>query len=189
MKRIAVYCGASAGNSPIYQKEAEELGKWMVSHGYDLVYGGGNVGLMGVIAETILEEGGKAIGVTPTFLVEREIAHPNLTELLVVQDMHERKRKMMDLADCYLALPGGPGTLEEIAEAISWARVGEHQNPCVLLNINGYYNQLAGFFDHMVTEGFLTQEDRENILITDSLERVSEFIKNYAAMEIRSYKK
>ncbi|MBL1231053.1 TIGR00730 family Rossman fold protein [Enterococcus sp. BWB1-3] len=188
LKRIAVYCGANKGNNPVYQEQAKKLGKWMVSQGYGLVYGGGNVGLMGIIADMVLQEGGEVIGVMPTFLVDREIAHPSLTELIVVKDMHERKKKMMDEADCYLALPGGPGTLEEISEAISWARVGEHAHPCVLLNPNGYYDLLADFFNHMVTEGFLSQEDRENILITESFDTIEEFIRNYQAMKVRSYK-
>lgn len=189
MKRVAVYCGASMGNSPIYRKAAEELGKWLISKELGLVYGGGNVGLMGVLADTVLTGDGEVIGVMPTFLVEREIAHPNLTELVIVEDMHQRKKKMMDLADVYIALPGGPGTLEEISEAISWARVGEHANPCVLLNVNGYYDSLADFFDKMVEDDFLSQRDREQILITASLEEADAFITNFEATAIREYEK
>lgn len=189
MKRLAVYCGASQGNQPVYQEQAKKLGEWLVDQGYGLVYGGGDVGLMGLIADTVLEQGGEVIGVMPSFLVEREIAHPKLTQLIIVEDMHERKKKMMDLADCYVALPGGPGTLEEISEAISWARVGEHANPCVLLNTAGYYDLLADFFDKMVTEGFLSAEDRGNILITDSFDTLADFIAHYTAMEVRQYKK
>lgn len=189
MKRIAVYCGASMGNSPVYQDLAKQLGEWLISQKIGLVYGGGDVGLMGHIADTVLAAEGEVIGVMPTFLVKREIAHPKLTELIIVNDMHERKKKMMDLADAYIALPGGPGTLEEIVEAISWARVGEHGNPCVLLSVNGYYELLAAFFDKMVTEGFLTQEDRERILITESLEEMKGFFDNHTVAEIRKYEK
>lgn len=189
MKRVAVYCGASLGNSPVYQELTGRLGSWLVSQQLGLVYGGGDVGLMGTLADTVLSEGGEVIGVMPTFLVEREIAHPKLTELIIVEGMHERKKKMMDLADAYIALPGGPGTLEEISEAISWARVGEHGNPCVLLNINGYYDLLAAFFDKMVAEGFLSQEDRDRILITDSLEEVDLFFSNHVPAAVRKYEK
>lgn len=189
MKRMAVYCGASVGNSPLYQEQTEKLGKWLAENQIGLVYGGGDVGLMGSLADTVLSHDGEVIGVMPTFLVEREIAHPKLTELIIVGDMHERKKKMLDLADAYIALPGGPGTLEEISEAISWARVGEHGNPCVLLNINGYYDLLAAFFDHMVSEGFLSPADREKILITDSLETAADFITNFTAADIRTYEK
>jgi uncharacterized protein (TIGR00730 family) len=188
MKRMAVYCGANAGNSTCYQQQTKELGEWMSASDYELVYGGGNVGLMGLLADTVIEMGGSAIGVMPTFLVEREIAHQGLTEMHIVNDMHERKRKMIDLADCYLALPGGPGTLEEITEVVSWGRVGEHRNPCVFFNVNGYYDLLASFFDQMVTEGFLTTEDRQKIFFSADLEEIGQFIENYTPPVIRSYK-
>ncbi|ALS01933.1 lysine decarboxylase [Enterococcus silesiacus] len=187
MKKMAVYCGASVGNKAIYQEQTKELGQWMSNNQYDLVYGGGNVGLMGILADTLIENGGKAIGVMPTFLMERELAHQAITEMHIVSDMHERKRKMIDLADCYLALPGGPGTLEEISEVVSWGRVGEHQNPCVFFNVDGYYDLLAEFFDKMVLEGFLTKKDREKIFFSDSLEAISSFINNYDPPKIREY--
>jgi uncharacterized protein (TIGR00730 family) len=152
-----------------------------------LVYGGGKVGLMGLLADTVIATGGNVIGVMPTFLVEREIAHQNLTEMYIVKDMHERKRKMIDLADCYLALPGGPGTLEEISEVVSWGRVGEHQNPCIFFNINGYYDLLASFFDQMVREGFLTKADRQKIFFSADLAEIRQFIDNYTPPEIRTY--
>lgn len=185
---MAVYCGANVGNSPVYQEAAEKLALWMKENQYDLVYGGGNVGLMGTVADTLLAAGGEAIGVMPTFLMERELAHTGLTKMYVVQDMHERKKKMIQLADVYLALPGGPGTLEEITEVISWGRVGEHRNPCILYNVNGYYDLLAAFFDQMVETGFLTDTDREKILISDSLEVIQAFIANYTPPAIRQYK-
>lgn len=189
MKKMAVYCGASVGTKPIYQERTKELGEWMGTHKYDLVYGGGNVGLMGVLADTVLANGGKAIGVMPTFLLERELAHQHITEMHIVNDMHERKRKMIDLADCYIALPGGPGTLEEISEVVSWGRVGEHQNPCIFFNVDGYYDLLADFFDKMVETGFLTAADRSKIFFSDDLKEIQQFITSYTPPKIRSYKK
>lgn len=189
MKNIAIYCGASTGNKFIFQDETIQLAKWMIANNYGLVYGGGAVGLMGIIADTIIENGGKSIGVMPHFLEERELAHRGLDELILVDDMHQRKRKMIELADAYIALPGGPGTLEEISEVISWGRIGEHQNPCVFYNIDGFYDKLAQFFDFMVETNFLTQSDRNNVLFSDSLEEINQFIKNYTAPAIREYKK
>lgn len=188
MKKMAVYCGASLGNKTIYQEQTKELGQWMSQNGYDLVYGGGNVGLMGILADTVIEKGGKVIGIMPSFLLERELAHQHITEMHEVRDMHERKRKMIDLADCYLALPGGPGTLEEISEVVSWGRVGEHQNPCIFFNVDGYYDLLADFFDKMVADGFLTQTDREKVFFSDSLEEIQQFIDTYTPPTIRKYK-
>lgn len=188
MKKMAVYCGASLGNKTIYQEQTKELGQWMSQNGYDLVYGGGNVGLMGILADTVIEKGGKVIGIMPSFLLERELAHQHITEMHEVRDMHERKRKMIDLADCYLALPGGPGTLEEISEVVSWGRVGEHQNPCIFFNVDGYYDLLADFFDKMVADGFLTQTDREKVFFSDSLEEIQQFIDTYTPPTVRKYK-
>ncbi|EOL50056.1 TIGR00730 family Rossman fold protein [Enterococcus caccae] len=188
MKKMAVYCGASLGNKPLYEERTKELGQWMGLHKYDLVYGGGNVGLMGVLADTVIENGGKAVGVMPSFLIDRELAHQEITEMHIVTDMHERKRKMIDLADCYLALPGGPGTLEEISEVVSWGRVGEHQNPCVFFNVDGYYDLLAGFFDKMVIDGFLTKDDRAKIFFSDSLDEINTFIDTFTPLKIRQYK-
>ncbi|MFC3633115.1 TIGR00730 family Rossman fold protein [Enterococcus rivorum] len=185
---MAVYCGASTGKNIIYQECAKELGSWMVANQYDLVFGGGNVGLMGIVADTVLEQGGKAIGVMPTFLIEREIAHEGITEMHVVKNMHERKRMMIDLADCYLALPGGPGTLEEISEVVSWGRVGEHPNPCIFFNVNGYYDLMAQFFDKMVVEGFLSKQDRSKICIAGTLEEIQTFIEAFEVAKPVEYK-
>lgn len=185
---MAVYCGASVGNKAIYQEQTKVLGQWMTKNKYDLVYGGGNVGLMGILADTVIDNGGKAIGVMPKFLMERELAHQAITEMHIVTDMHERKRKMIDLADCYLALPGGPGTLEEISEVVSWGRVGEHQNPCVFFNVEGYYDLLAEFFDKMVHDGFLTETDRAKIFFSDDLDEIQAFIATFTPPTIRQYK-
>lgn len=184
---IAVYCGASSGKNYIYTEKAVELSKWIASNNNTLVYGGGNVGLMGLIADTVLENGGSAIGVIPTFLVDKEIAHQGLTELHTVETMHERKAKMISLSDCFIALPGGPGTLEEITEVISWGRIGQHVNPCILFNTNGYYDLLKSQYDLMVDEGFLSKEDRDKILFTDSFNEIEVFIRGYKAPKIRTY--
>lgn len=188
LKKMAVYCGASKGNDPIYEESAKALGLWLIENNYTLVYGGGKSGLMGTIADTVIENEGEVIGVMPTFLMERELAHQQLSKMHIVADMHERKRKMIDLADSYLALPGGPGTLEEITEVISWGRIGEHKNPCIFFNVNGYYNHVAVFFDQMVSEGFLSKEDRSKVLFSDSLNEIKQFIDTYTPPEIRQYK-
>jgi len=184
---IAVYCGASLGTDPAYQEAAKRVGKWIAEKKHTLVYGGGKAGLMGVIADEVLANLGEAIGVIPDFLVERELSHPNLTTLEIVDSMTIRKNKMISLGDCYIALPGGPGTLEEIAEVISWSRVGQNDNPCILFNQNGYYDSLARFYDEMVENGFLSMQDRERILFSDSLEEIEAFITSYAPPEIRQY--
>ncbi|MCL1630722.1 TIGR00730 family Rossman fold protein [Sporolactobacillus sp. CPB3-1] len=187
MKQIAVYCGASKGNKPIYEEYAVRLGTWIARHHYGLVYGGGKVGLMGCVADAVLGLGGTAIGIMPQFLVDREIAHQGLSRLIITQDMDERKKKMMAQSDCCIALPGGPGTLEEISEAVSWARVGENDSPCVFLNVNGYYDLIKSFLDQMVGEGFLTAEDRSKILITDDFDEIETYMDSYAPPHVRRY--
>ncbi|EUJ27724.1 LOG family protein yvdD [Listeria grayi] len=186
---VAIYCGASAGNDPVYKECAVKIGKWLGEKGHTLVYGGGRTGLMGEVAQATLESGGKAIGVMPAFLKERELAYDGLTELHIVDTMDERKKMMMDMAACYVALPGGPGTLEEITEVISWGRVGQHQNPCVFFNEKGYYDGVKHFYQQMVTEGFLTQVDFEKILFTNSTEEIEAFKRNYLPPVIRTYTK
>ncbi len=186
---ITVYCGASDGNKEVYKAETLKFGQWIAKRGDTLVYGGGNVGLMGTIADSVLNNGGKVIGVMPKFLMEREIAHNNLTEIIIVDSMSERKLKMIELGDCYIALPGGPGTLEEISEVISWARLGKNSNPCIFLNIGGYYNSLKNYFDDMVANGFLSESDRSKVLFADSFEEIDKFIKEYQPPVIREYKK
>ncbi|GEN86765.1 TIGR00730 family Rossman fold protein [Oceanobacillus sp. FSL W8-0428] len=184
---IAVYCGASLGSNTAYQDAAQKVGKWIAEKNNTLVYGGGKAGLMGVVADEVLANNGEVIGIIPDFLVERELSHANLTTLEIVDSMSVRKNRMIALSDCYIALPGGPGTLEEIAEVISWARVGQNQNPCILFNQNGYYDSLARFYDEMVENGFLSVQDRERILFTDSLEEIEVFISDYTPPEVRKY--
>lgn len=185
---IVVYCGASEGNLNIYKQETVNLGRWIAEKGHTLVYGGGNVGLMGLLADTVLNNNGKVIGVIPEFLIERELSHPSLTELHIVNTMSERKVKMLELGQASIALPGGPGTLEEITEVISWARVGQNDSPCIFYNVNNYYHPMKNMYDDMVENGFLTLNDREKTFFSDSLDNIEEFIINYEKPTVRSYK-
>lgn len=185
---IAVYCGAAAGNSEAYTKLTVALGEWIVKHHYNLVYGGGNVGLMGLIADTVLDGKQEVYGIIPDFLVTRELAKTDLTNLETVSTMQERKLRMIEKADVFIALPGGPGTLEEITEVISLGRVGQHQNPCILINHEGYYDHLKAQYANMVEEGFLSQEDFDTVLFANSLDDLDDFIKNYTPPQVRVYK-
>jgi len=167
MKRVAVFCGSSTGNDPIYMQEARKLGQVLAANGIDLVYGGATVGCMGAVADAVMESGGKVIGVIPKKLANVEIAHEQLTELHVVDTMHERKAMMAEYADGFIALPGGVGTLEEWFEVFTWAQLGYHNKPCALLNINQYYNPMVALFDHMIEQGFMREAYRNLFLIGD----------------------
>ena len=156
--RICVFCGSSAGNDADYTNAAREMGKTLADHGIELVYGGARVGLMGVLADAVMAAGGSVVGVIPQGLVEREIQHTGLTELHIVATMHERKTKMAALADGFVALPGGAGTLEEIFEQWTWAQLGFHVKPCGFLNVNGYFDPLRAMIDRMSADGFLRPE-------------------------------
>ena len=177
--KITVFCGANNGWNEAYKENAIELGKWIADNNHTLVYGGGKVGLMGVIADTVLENNSEVIGIMPQFLVDREISHTGITEFIIVDDMSVRKDKLVDLGDVFVALPGGPGTLEEISQVISLVRVGKKDAPCILMNVDGYYDFLEQYFDKMVEEGFLTIDDREKTLFTDSIAEMQEFIVSY----------
>ncbi|QJE02982.1 TIGR00730 family Rossman fold protein [Massilia forsythiae] len=155
MKSIAVYCGAATGADPRHADAARALARALVDHNISLVYGGGKVGLMGVIADEVLRLGGEATGVIPRALVEREVGHTGLTRLFVVKDMHERKAMMSDLADGFIAMPGGMGTLEELFEMVTWAQLGIHAKPIGLYNVNGFWDRLVALVEHMVQEGFV----------------------------------
>ena len=179
MKTIAVFCGSSAGNDPIYVQQAKSLGEKLVAEGINLVYGGSTVGCMGAVADAVMEAGGKVIGVIPKKLVNVELAHEHLTELHVVDTMHERKALMADYADGFIALPGGTGTLEEWFEAITWAQLGYHKKPCGLLNINSYYTPLISLFDHMIEHGFVKREYKELILIDKDPTLLIEKMRNH----------
>ena len=165
MNSICVFCGSSPGNDPAYAEVASRLGRILAERDTTLVYGGGHVGLMGVVADAALGAGGEVIGVMPRSLVDREIGHTVLTKLHVVGSMHERKALMSELSDGFVALPGGNGTLEEFFEVLTWAQLGEHGKPCGLLNIAGYYDPLLAVFDHMVDRGFLNEKHRAMVLV------------------------
>jgi uncharacterized protein (TIGR00730 family) len=164
VKRICVFCGSNPGVRPEYADAARALAGVMAERGIGLVYGGGNVGLMGVVADAVLAHGGEAIGVIPDALMRREVGHRGLTELHVVGSMHERKQMMADLADGFIAMPGGYGTFEEFCEVITWSQLGFHPKPCGLLNVLGYYDPLLAMFDHGVAEGFIHPGHRAMVL-------------------------
>ena len=168
MLSICVFCGSSTGRNSSYKGSAVKLGQLMAEKKLDLVYGGGNIGLMGEIAQSVIKNGGNAIGVIPQFLVEKELVYDELTEVHVVESMHERKAKMAEMADAFIAMPGGFGTLEETVEVLTWAQLGLHRKPIGLLNIDGYYDSLNDFFDHMVAEGFLMREYKDMLLINEN---------------------
>ncbi|PPE65865.1 TIGR00730 family Rossman fold protein [Caldimonas caldifontis] len=153
---LCVYCGSRDGKHPAYVRAADAVGRCLARQGGRLVYGGGRVGLMGVVADAVLAEGGEVVGVIPQTLMDREVGHPGLTELHVVQTMHERKRLMAERADAFLALPGGIGTFEELFEVWTWRQLGYHDKPVGLLNVQGYYDGLLGFLGHTVAQGFLS---------------------------------
>ena len=160
---LCVYCGSSSGKHPEYAQQARAFGAERARRGISLVYGGGNVGLMGVVADAVLAGGGKVIGVIPRQLVDREVAHAGLTELQVVDTMHQRKTRMFELSDAFVALPGGFGTLDEMFEMLTWSQLGLHSYPCAFLDVRGYYAPLRGMMDHMVGEGFVRAVQRENV--------------------------
>jgi len=164
LKRICVFCGSSVGGRPRYAAAARELGCALAKRGLGIVFGGGKVGLMGVLADAALAAGGEAIGVIPEALVAREIAHNGLTKLHVVLSMHERKTLMADLADAFIALPGGYGTFEEFFEAVTWAQLGIHRKPCGLLNVDAYYDALLNLLDRAVSDSFIRGVNRSLVL-------------------------
>jgi uncharacterized protein (TIGR00730 family) len=168
MKRICVFCGSSQGIRPEYRDAAEELAGELVRRKIGLVYGGGNVGLMGILADAVLRAGGEAQGVIPEHLMAREVGHKGLTKLHVVRSMHERKALMADLSDAFVALPGGFGTLEEFCEVVTWTQLGLHAKPCGILNTLGYYSPLLAMLDHAVEERFLKPENRALVLAGES---------------------
>lgn len=187
MKTLAVFCGSRNGASPVYVEIAKQLGKELAKRNIALVYGGASVGVMGAVADSVLNMGGKVIGIMPSFLEEREIAHNNLTELIVVDSMHERKAKMAELADGFIALPGGPGTLEEFFEIFTWAQLGLHHKPCGLLNINHYYDPLIALFNHMSDEEFLHEKYRSMALVDVEPTGLLDQFNNYEPPTVKSY--
>jgi len=187
MKRICVYCGSSPGKLPEYREAARELGKEMARQDLGLVYGGASVGVMGAVADGILEAGGSAIGVLPYFFATKEVAHDNLDELIVVNSMHERKARMADLSDGFIALPGGWGTFEEIFEMLTWAQLGLHEKPCGLLNVSGYYDDLYRFLEQAVEQRFVKQEFRPMIMMDPSPAGLLERFSSYRAPRVKKW--
>jgi len=167
IQRLCVFCGSSSGTRPVYAEAAAQLGGDLAKSKIALVFGGGRVGLMGILADSVLAAGGKAIGVMPRALVEKEIAHTSLTELHVVESMHQRKSLMADLADAFLLLPGGFGSWEEFCEVLTWLQLGIHRKPCAILNVAGYYNGLLSLADHALAEGFLRPAHHRMVIVAD----------------------
>jgi uncharacterized protein (TIGR00730 family) len=181
MKRICVFCGSSSGESPIYLESATRVGEILAREGLGLVYGGSRVGLMGRLADSVLEHGGEVIGVIPRALVNREVAHGGLTELRIVASMHERKAVMAELSDAFIALPGGLGTLEELFEVVTWSQLGLHQKPSGVLDVRGYYQPLIAFLDHAVNEGFLATQHRRMIMLENDPDALVARLREYEA--------
>src|ERR1019366_867598 len=187
MKRICVFCGSSAGNRPEYRAAAEDMGAELVRSNIGLVYGGGNVGLMGMLADAVLRAGGEAVGVIPKHLMKREVGHKGLTKLHVVHSIHERKALMADLSDAFVALPGGFGTLEEFCEAVTWAQLGLHAKPCGILNVLGYYTPLLAMFDHAVEERFLKPENRALVLARESPSELLRALDDWRPLPVKKW--
>lgn len=179
MKRITVFCGSSNGNDESFVEIARMLGKQLAKQNIELVYGGAKVGLMGAVADGAMREGGKVIGVLPNFLRSKEIAHEGLSELIMVESMHERKMKMHELCDGIIALPGGFGTLEELFEMLTWAQLGLHRKPIGILNVNGFYDALLTMIGTMVEKGFLKEINQSMLLVSDDIDDLLQQMKQY----------
>ena len=180
---IALYCGSRAGNKPIYRTTAIELAQHIATQGFGIVYGGASIGLMGQVADTVLEHGGEVVGVIPEFMLDYEIAHSQLTELHIVKSMHERKALMAERASAFIALPGGLGTFEEILEIATWGQLNQHQKPMIIYNVNRFYDALIAQLDHAVDEGFLPPQHRAKLIICENPEQISNVIKNLNSPE------
>lgn len=187
MRRIAVYCGSSIGSRPAYAEAARAMGSSLARRGIGLVYGGGNVGLMGEIAKSVMQAGGEAIGVIPRFLEEKEIAYRDITELRLVETMHQRKKVMEELADGFIALPGGFGTLEEFFEMLTWAQLGHHAKPCALLNVEGYYDRLLAMLRHGCEERFIRKEYYDMVLQDYDPERLLDRMDAYSPPKVEKW--
>src|ERR1700685_604029 len=179
MKRIAVYCGSNKGTRPEYAAAAEELGALLAREKIELVYGGGMVGLMGIVADAVMKHGGHVIGVIPEKLVIKEVVHEKLPDLRVVKTMHERKALIAELSDGFIALPGGYGTFEEFFEVLAWSQLGWHQKPFGLLNIAGFYSSLIQFLDHTTVEGFIRPQHRELVIIESQAEKILQRMRDF----------
>ena len=187
MKSIAIYCGSSSGTNRVYREKAAQLGKYLALHKIHVVFGGGKVGLMGVLADAALESGGKVTGVIPGFLHVKEVAHPNLTELITVKTMHQRKALIEEMCDGAIALPGGFGTMDELFEMLTWGQLGLHDKPVGILNINGFYDPLLLTIDHMVEDGFLKDLNRDMVLVSDDIKKLVDTMCNYQPPKVRKW--
>jgi len=187
MRRICVFCGSSTGSQPEYRACAEELARELVSRKIGLVYGGGNVGLMGAIADAVLNAGGEAIGVIPEHLMTREIGHKQLTKLHIVGSMHERKALMADLSDAFIALPGGFGTLEEFFEVVTWSQLGLHLKPCGIINVLEYFTPLLSMLDHAVEERFLKPQNRALILARNTPSELLQALEEWRPVHVEKW--
>lgn len=187
MRRICVFCGSSAGSQREYRECAEQLGAELTRRTIGLVYGGGNVGLMGAIADSVLEAGGEVIGVIPEHLMTREIGHKNLTKLHIVHSMHERKALMADLSDAFIALPGGFGTLEEFFEVLTWSQLGLHAKPCGIVNVRGYYTPLLRMLDHAVEERFLKPQNRALVIARETPSELLQAFEDWRPVHVEKW--
>lgn len=180
MSTICVYCGSNAGSKPVYAERARALGERIARDGHTLVYGGGNVGLMGIVADAVLAHGGEVVGVIPEQLVKWEVAHTGLTRLEVVANMHERKARMFDLSDAFIALPGGFGTLDEMFEMLTWRQLGLGQKPCAFLDVEDFFAPLIGMIDRMVEERFLHRDQRHDLWHGEDMDTLFAWMRDYA---------
>ncbi|MCP2669415.1 TIGR00730 family Rossman fold protein [Maricaulaceae bacterium EIL42A08] len=179
MKSVCVYCGSNFGSDPIYTETARAMGRTLAERGLRLVYGGGQVGLMGAVADACIDAGGDVLGVIPDFLHHKEIAHPRVQDMHIVSSMHERKLMMADHADAFVAMPGGLGTMEELFEVWTWSQLGRHKKPVALLNMKGYWDKLVGFLDHMRDEGFVESRHRDMLLSAETPDAVLDALESY----------
>jgi hypothetical protein len=184
---IVVFCGSNAGNQSVYCEAASQVGKVLAQQNISVVYGGAKIGVMGALANAALENGGEVIGVIPFFIKTKEVAHENLTKLIEVTTMHERKLKMHELSDGILALPGGWGTMEELFEMMTWAQLGLHPKPIGILNVAGFYDPLLLMIERMLQEGFIKPVHKEMILVSEEIDVLLEMMKNYRALEVKQW--
>ena len=181
IEAVCVYCGSSPGQKPVYADAARALGNTLADNGIRLVYGGGSVGLMGITARTVIERGGYVTGIIPKFLADREVMLRDAHDLVLTEDMHERKRTMFDRSDAFIALPGGIGTLEELVEMMTWAQLGRHRKPILVANVDGFWNPFVDLLDHMIDQQFVTKRFVETIAIVSSIDEIVPRLKQMAA--------